>query len=122
MIDLKHIENIYIVPGYTDMRKQMDGLLSVLTVHDPHIDLTTHNLYLFCSKNRVNLKVLEIDDDGIWVYYKRTHGDQYLWPKNKDHQIIDQSRFHWLLDGLSIIYKWLNKNHYYLDIYNRLQL
>jgi len=93
MIDLKHIENIYIVPGYTDRRKQMDGLLSVLTVHDPHIDLTTHNLCLFCSKHRVKLKVLEIDDDGIWVYYKRTHGDQYLWPKNKDHQIIDQRLF-----------------------------
>jgi len=109
MIDLTRIENIYLVPGYTDMRKQMDGLLSVLTVCYPEIDLRTRNLYLFCSKDRVKLKVLEIDDDGIWVYYKRTHGDQYLWPKNKDHQIIDQRQFHWLLDGLSIIQKHAHK-------------
>ena len=33
MIDLTKIENIYLVPGYTDMRKQVDGLLSVISVN-----------------------------------------------------------------------------------------
>jgi hypothetical protein len=32
MIDLTRIENIYLVPGYTDMRKQMDGL-SIIQKH-----------------------------------------------------------------------------------------
>lgn len=65
MIDLTHIKNIYIVHGYTDMRKQADGLLSVLSVNHPEIDLMTYNLYLFCGRSRVVIKVLEIDDTGV---------------------------------------------------------
>jgi transposase len=113
MIDLSQIENIYLVPGYTDMRKQMDGLLSVITVKNPGIDLKTKNLYLFCSKDRTKLKILEIDHDGIWVYYKRTHGDKYLWPKDLDHQIIDKRQLLWLLDGLNIRQKYAHKKRFF---------
>ncbi|QWB95808.1 IS66 family insertion sequence element accessory protein TnpB [Mycoplasmatota bacterium] len=80
MIDLAHIKNINLVPLYTDMRKQVDGLLSVLSVNHLEISLTTHDLYLFCGRSRVVIKVLEIDDIGVWVYYKRTYGDKFLWP------------------------------------------
>jgi transposase len=65
VIDLTHIKNIYIVHGYTDMRKQVDGLLSVLSVNHLEIDLMTYNLYLFCGRSRVVIKVLEIDDTGV---------------------------------------------------------
>lgn len=113
MIDLTHIKNIYIVPGYTDMRKQADGLLSVLQVNFPEINLTTHNLYLFCGRSRVVIKVLEIDDTGVWVYYKRTHGDKVLWPKKMDSQLIDQRQLLWLLDGLDVIQKSAHKPQKY---------
>jgi len=61
MIDLAHIKNIYLVSGFTDMRKQADGLLSVLQVNHKEINLTTHNLYLFCGRSRVVIKVIEND-------------------------------------------------------------
>lgn len=35
MIDLSKIENIYIVPGFTDMRKQADGLTAIISVNYP---------------------------------------------------------------------------------------
>ncbi len=50
------------------MRKQMDGLVCPDRMLS-EIDLRTRNLYLFCSKDRVKLKVLEIGDDRIRVYY-----------------------------------------------------
>ena len=87
------------------MRKQADGLLSAISVNHPEINLTTHNLYIFCGRSRVIIKVLEIDDTGVWVYYKRTHGDKFLWPKRMDNQVIDQRQLLWLLDGLDIIQK-----------------
>jgi transposase len=113
MIDLSQIENIYLVPGYTDMRKQVDGLLSVLTVNHSDIDLKSRNLYIFCSKDKTKLKVLEIDHDGIWVYYKRTHGDKYLWPKDPNHQIIEKRQLLWLLDGLNIRQKHAHKKRFF---------
>ena len=40
MIDLSKIENIYLVPGYTDMgRKQVDGLLSIISVNHTELIL-----------------------------------------------------------------------------------
>ena len=113
MIDLEHIKNIYIAHGYTDMREQADGLLSLLQVNCPEINLTTHNLYLFCGRSRVVIKVLEIDDTGVWVYYKRTHGDKFLWPKQMDNQIIDKRQLLWLLDGLDIIQRNAHKTKKY---------
>lgn len=109
MIDLTHIKNIYLVPGFTDMRKQADGLLSAISVNHPELNLTAHNLYIFCGRSRVIIKVLEIDDTGVWVYYKRTHGDKFLWPKKMDSQVIDQRQLLWLLDGLDIIQKNAHK-------------
>jgi len=113
MIDLSKIENIYLVPGYTDMRKQVDGLLSVLSVDHADLELNTHNLFIFCGKSRVTIKILEIDDTGVWIYYKRTHGDKFIWPKDVHHQIIDKRQLLWLLDGLHIIQKNAHQKRIY---------
>jgi transposase len=113
MIDLTKIENIYLVPGYTDMRKQVDGLLSEISVNYPHINLEPNNLYIFCGKDRTKIKVLEIDPYGVWVYYKRTHGDKFLWPRINDTDIIDKRQLSWLLEGLSVLQKHAHKEQYY---------
>lgn len=113
MIDLSNIENIYLVPGFTDMRKQADGLLSVLSVNYPHIDLKANNLYMFCSKDRTKIKVVEIDPYGIWVYYKRTNGDKFLWPKYKHSSLIDKRQLLWLLEGLSVVQRNAHKEQYF---------
>ena len=84
MIDLKNIENIYLVPGYTDMRKQADGLLSILSVNYPNTLIKPNQLYIFCGRSRTIIKVVEVDGTGVWVYYKRLNGDKFLWPKEND--------------------------------------
>ena len=113
MIDLSKIENIYLVPGFTDMRKQADGLLSVISVNYKDIQLKPNQLYIFCGKSKVTIKVLEIDLTGIWVYYKRTHGDKFIWPKEAREIIIDKRQLLWLLDGLNIIQKNAHKPQLY---------
>ena len=32
--DISHVENVYIRTGYTDMRKQLDGLVDIIQYHD----------------------------------------------------------------------------------------
>ena len=98
------------------MRKQADGLLQAISVNHPKINLMTHNLYLFCGRSKVIIKVLEIDDTGVWVYYKRTHRDKFLWKKMTDNQVIEKRQLLWLLDGLDIIQRSAHKTKLILSI------
>lgn len=113
MIDLSNVNNIYLVTGFTDMRKQIDGLTSIIVVNYPNLDLTINNIFIFCSKDRTKLKILEVDKTGIWVYYKRTHGEKFMWPKNNKVIKVEEKQLFWLLDGLSPIQKSAHKEQYF---------
>lgn len=113
MIDLSKIENIYIVPGFTDMRKQADGLTAIISVNYPEKELKPNQLFIFCGRSKTIIKILEIDNTGIWVYYKKTHGDKFIWPKNEDINIIDKRQLRWFLEGLNIVQKTAHKTRYY---------
>ena len=48
--DITAADELYIITGYTDMRKSIDGLCAI--VEDQlHMDLWKKALYLFCGKN-----------------------------------------------------------------------
>ena len=113
MIDLSNVNNIYLVTGFTDMRKQIDGLTSIIVVNHPNLDLTINNIFIFCSKDRTKLKILEVDKTGIWVYYKRTHGEKFMWPKNQNAIKVEERQLLWLLDGLSPIQRSAHKEQYF---------
>ncbi len=112
MIDLTKIENIYLISGYTDMRKQVDGLTSIITLNN-NLKLKPNNLFIFCGKDKTKIKVLEIDKTGIWIYYKRTNGDKFIWPKENENILIDKRQLLWFLEGLSIRQKNAHKEKYY---------
>jgi transposase len=113
MIDLSNIKHIYLVTGYTDMRKQIDGLTSIISVNYPKFDLTIHRIFIFCSRDRTKLKILEVDQTGVWVYYKRTHGEKFIWPKDESVILVEERQLLWLLDGLSPIQKRAHKTKYF---------
>ena len=49
MLDFSRVQNYYIACGYTDMRKQIDGLAALVqTQFGQEMDETS--LYLFCGK------------------------------------------------------------------------
>jgi transposase len=86
MINIDNIKEIYLSLGYTDMRKQADGLLVVVKSICKDIDLM-NKLFMFCNKEKNKLKILEVDYDGIWVYYKRLNDSKFRWPKNGNDKI-----------------------------------
>ena len=47
--DISVVDDIYIVCGYTDMRKQIDGLCSIVK-NQFHMDPEQRALYLFCGR------------------------------------------------------------------------
>ena len=102
--DISVVDDIYIVCGYTDMRKQIDGLCSIVK-NQFHKDPEQRALYLFCGRRCDRIKALLYENDGFVLLYKRLTASKgrYRWPRNKNEvQPITWRQFDWLMSGLEI--------------------
>lgn len=101
-------DNIYLVPGATDLRMSYAGLSAVVS-HSLCLDPTANNLYIFCNKSKRTIKMLEFDRNGFVIHSKKLlNKDRFYWPKSSDELetiVIDQRQIEWLLDGLNIYQK-----------------
>ena len=102
MLDFSRVQNYYIACGYTDMRKQIDGLATLVqTQFGQEMDETS--LYLFCGRRADRIKALYWDGTGYILLYKRLTEKRFQWPRNeKELKKLTQQEFRWLMEGLSI--------------------
>lgn len=92
---------IFIKPGPTDMRKQINGL-SLIIQEELNHDPFTGNLYIFCSKNKRRLKVVYWDRNGFCMWLKRLEQDKFPWPGNREEcREITEEQLDLLLDGIN---------------------
>jgi transposase len=93
---------VYLVTGYTDMRKAMDGLAAIVEGvlgQNP----CSESLYLFCGRRRDRLKALVWEKDGYVLLYKRLNNGVFQWPRNETQaRKLTAQQVRWLLEGLSI--------------------
>lgn len=100
--DISQAKNIYIVCGYTDMRKSIDGL-SAIVQYNFKLDVFSGSLFLFCGKRCDRIKALLWEEDGFVLLYKRLENGKYKWPRNSEEaKLITKQEFRWLMEGLSI--------------------
>ena len=100
--DISQAKNIYIVCGYTDMRKSIDGL-SAIVQQNFKLDVFSGSLFLFCRKRCDRIKALLWEEDGFVLLYKRLENGKYKWPRNSEEaKLITKQEFRWLMEGLSI--------------------
>jgi len=82
-IDLSKV-GIYVVPGFTDMRKQINGLSSLLyDIID--IDLQQPNIFIFCGKIKKHLKILYWEINGFCLWQKKLGKIFYLLVAQRMH-------------------------------------
>jgi transposase len=92
---------IFIKPGATDMRKQINGL-AILIQEEMSGNPLDGNLYLFCSKNKSRLKILYWDRNGFCLWLKRLEQDKFPWPNNSEEcRELSGEEFKMLLDGIN---------------------
>ena len=96
------VDNIYIVCGYTDMRKSIAGL-SAIIIQQFQMRPDEHNMFLFCGKRADRMKALIWEGDGFLMLYKVLIGFRYQWPRDaKEVLALTAPQYHRLLEGLAI--------------------
>ena len=70
MLDFSRVQNYYIACGYTDMRKQIDGLVAVVELQFKQ-KLNETSIFLFCGRRADRIKALYWDGTGNVLLYKR---------------------------------------------------
>ena len=65
--ELSHVEKIYIRCGYTDMRKQLNGLLDIIQ-YNFKLDPYSNSLFLFCGKRADRIKAVHYEGDGFCLF------------------------------------------------------
>ncbi len=99
MIDLSAVK-IFVRPGSTDMRKQIDGLAAIV-YENFKADPLDGSLYLFASRCLKKLKILYWDRNGFCLWQKRLEEDRFPWPKDEDEvKQISLAQLQMLLDGI----------------------
>ena len=72
--------------GYTDMRKQIDGLSALVTTQF-NLDPFSNSVFLFCGRNTRVMKALYWEGDGFVLLYKRLENGRFKWPRDESEAI-----------------------------------
>mgnify|MGYP000758702391 CR=1 FL=1 len=93
---------VYIACGYTDLRRGIDGLATVVKSQF-QMDPFQRVLFLFCGRRRDRIKGLYWEQDGFILLYKRLEQGAYQWPRteNEVRQLTPQ-QYRWLMEGLKV--------------------
>ena len=100
--DLPSGMQVYLVTGYTDLRRSIDGLATIVQAK---LDLDPYNsaLFLFCGRRCDRMKGLLWEGDGFLLLYKRLDNGRFQWPRNEtEARLLTPQQTRWLLEGLQI--------------------
>jgi transposase len=91
---------IFIRPGYTDLRKAVNGL-SVIVEQQMAGEPFSGNVYLFCNRGRRLLKAVWWDRNGFWLCQKRLEQEKFPWPQTEEEaREISSEELTMLLSGI----------------------
>ena len=93
---------VYLVTGYTDLRRSIDGLATIVKAQ-LRLDPYSSALFLFCGRRNDRIKGLLWEGDGFLLLYKRLDNGRFQWPRNEtEARLLTPQQTRWLLEGLRI--------------------
>ncbi len=102
---LKELTNgvqVYMVTGYTDLRRSIDGLAMIVQAQ-LKLDPFNKALFLFCGRRCDRIKGLLWEGDGFLLLYKRLDNGKFQWPRNEtEAKLLTAQQTRWLMEGLKI--------------------
>lgn len=100
MIENISTYSIYLKPGATDMRKQINGLAQLAETEITD-DVFSKKLFLFSNGARTHLKILYWDKNGFCLWLKRLEKGRFPWPsKEFERNELSYEELKMLLGGI----------------------
>ena len=102
--DATGFKKVYLAAGYTDLRRGMEGLATIVRFRF-HLDPYDKNtLFLFCGKRTDRIKGLLWEGDGFLLLYKRLDNGAFRWPRTVGEAMeITPEQYAMLMQGLEIV-------------------
>ena len=99
-------QKIYIAAGFTDLRRGIDGLASIVKFNFQLNPYEKDILFLFCGRRNDRIKGLVWEGDGFLLLYKRLELGGFSWPRTKEEALeITLEQYQALMQGLEIVSK-----------------
>lgn len=107
----------YIATGYTDLRRGIEGLASIIRVQF-HLDPYDENtIFLFCGKRCDRIKALIWEGDGFLLCYKRVDNGSFNWASCiNEAREISAEQYRALMQGLEVFAKRPIETFHFLQI------
>ena len=100
--DLAADVQVYLVTGYTDLRRGIDGLATIVQAQ-LNLDPFSKALFLFCGRRCDRIKGLLWEGDGFLLLYKRLDNGRFQWLCSETEAVmLTSQQIRWLLEGLKI--------------------
>lgn len=97
------VKRVVILTGKTDMRRGIDGLVSIVRLKYNLDPLDKGSLFLFCGTKRDRIKCLFFEGDGFALGYKRLSQGHFKWPRNAEEaRNLTWEEYDRLMDGFEI--------------------
>ena len=104
--DAKGFQKVYLATGYTDLRRGIDGLASIIKYEFRLDPFDRGTLFLFCGKRTDRIKGLLWEGDGFLLLYKRLGTGAFSWPRSANEAMeITHDQYRLLMQGFDIIAK-----------------
>ena len=95
---------VYIAAGYTDLRRGIDGLTSIVKFSFKLDPYEKDMLFLFCGRRSDRIKGFIWEGDGFLLLYKRLELGCFSWPRAKEEALeISPEQYQALMQGLEIV-------------------
>jgi len=99
---LRKETKIFVQLGFTDMRKQINGLSAIVQRSRPQGPFDGA-YYVFCGKTKKVIKILYWDKTGFCLWLKRLEQDIFPWPNHEsDITEVTRNQIRLLLRGIDI--------------------
>ena len=97
-------KKIYIYSKDIDFRKGIASLAALIASSFNNEDLNDA-IFLFFSKNARQIKIIEIENSGIWLYQKRLKDSRFVFARADRSIFIDKEKLKLILSSTETIAK-----------------
>ena len=85
--DATGFSKVIVATGYTDLRRGIEGLATIIRFKYKLDPYNKNTLFLFCGKQTDRIKGLLWEDDGFLLLYKRLDIGGFSWPRTTEEAL-----------------------------------